>query len=305
MNKKNYLILIMSCVLIGSQAQDTLLRKNAVGELERWVLGFHDEFNGLQVDESKWHIVEGIPRDPDQQSNYVWYSRNNVEVSNGILRLLLKNDTMYNRPYEIWIKDGMKPKTGNHTHTSGEIMSKESFGFGMYEIRCRIPKSKGLNSAFWMYGEKDGVNNEIDVFEFWDVKGPLKMMYSENRLCKWHNMTAHYKGRMTIEGYLGEDISEGFHTFTCVWDECKVEWWVDGDLKRTLYKYKGMRGLAKRCEEFLKRKKKVEETPFPRDPMQIITNVSVKKTPNGPDKPNLFPLSMDIDYIRYYKKVRN
>src|SRR5690606_36941478 len=113
------------------------------------------------------------------------------------------------------------------------------------------PKSKGLNSAFWMYGEKDGVNNEIDIFEYWDVRGPLKLAYSAKRLCRWHNMSVHYNGRMSIEGYLGEDISEGFHTFTCVWDECKIEWWVDGDLKRTVYRYEGMRGEGKSCDEFL------------------------------------------------------
>jgi beta-glucanase (GH16 family) len=294
--------LIFPLISVG---QDTLVRKNAAGEEERWVLTFGDDFNGDKIDESKWHVVEGIPRDPDQGSNYVWYSKNNVEVHHGLCRLVLKNDTMYDRPFWIWIKDGMKERKGNHTHSSGEIMSKQYFDFGMYEIRCRLPKSKGLNSAFWMYGEKDGVNNEIDVFEYWDVKGPLKMMYNEGRLCKWHNMTVHYNGRMSIEGYLGEDMSEGFHTFTCVWDECKIEWWADGKLRRTLYRYKGMRGIGKVCEDFVKRKNpaKLEETPFPRDPMQIISNVSVKKTPDGPDNPSLFPISMDIDYIRYYKKA--
>ncbi len=301
---RKILFLILGLSLSQSVvSQDTLVRKNSAGENEKWVMSFGDDFDGTTVDESKWRIIEGIPRDPMQGSNYVWYLRENVEVSQGLLKLVLKNDTMIDRPYDIWIKDGMKPFKGNATHSSGEINSRESFGFGMYEIRCRIPKSKGLNSAFWMYGEKDGVNNEIDVFEYWDVKGPFKMMYSEKRLSKWHNMTAHYKGGMSIEGYLGADISEGFHTFTCIWDECKIEWWVDGDLKRTMYRYKGMKGRAKQCADFLKKKKKPEETPFPRDPMQIITNVSVKKTPDGPDKPNLFPQSMDIDYIRYYKKV--
>lgn len=300
------LILLTCALTVGATAysQDTIVRKNAVGEEETWVLKFHDEFEGKELDKSKWIPGNGITRDPAQESNYVWYDPANVEVSQGFLKLHIKNDTMYDRPYMLWVGDGMKPFTGNHTHTSGEILSRESFGFGMYEIRCRLPKSKGLNSAFWMYGEKDGVNNEIDVFEYWDVKGPLKMFYSENRLCKWHNMTAHYKGRMTIEGYLGEDMSEGFHTFTCVWDDCKIEWWVDGDLKRTLYKYKGMRGLGKMCSDVVDKKKgkKIEETAFPRDPMQILANVSVKKPPLGPDKPWLFPLSMDIDYIRYYVK---
>lgn len=297
------LLIIFASIISFSSTSQTISRKNSAGEMESWQLVFGDDFNGDKLDLNKWKVVDGIPRDPAQTVNYVWYSSDNVRVYDGHLHLVLKNDTIRDRDYMLWVKDGMYPFKGSANHTSGEIISKESFHFGMYEIRCRIPKSKGLNSAFWMYGEKDGVNNEIDVFEYWDVKGPLKMAYSEDRLCKWHNMTAHYKGGMSIEGYLGEDISEGFHTFTCIWDDCKIEWWVDGDLKRTMYRYKGMKGVAKKCADFLKRKKKTQETPFPRDPMQIISNVSVKKNPGGPDNADLFPISMDIDYIKYYQKL--
>jgi len=224
-------------------------------------------------------------------------------VSNGLLKLYAKSDTVKDREFEIWIKDRMVPLKATTNFTSAEIISKHQFEFGMYEIRCRLPKSKGLNSAFWMYGEKDGVNNEIDVFEYWDVKGPFKLAYSAKRLCKWHNMTAHYKGGMTIEGYLGEDVSNGFHTFTCVWDECKIEWWVDGSLKRTLYRYEGMTGRGKDCGNFLTKKKRIpEETIFPRDPMEIIATLAVKNAPGGPNNLNLFPLALEIDYIRFYQK---
>ncbi len=57
--------LIFPLIFVG---QDTLVRKNAAGEEERWVLAFGDDFNGDKIDESKWHVVEGIPRDPDQGS---------------------------------------------------------------------------------------------------------------------------------------------------------------------------------------------------------------------------------------------
>lgn len=288
---------------IFSFSQNEMTRISSSGEEEKWVLTFGDEFEGNKLNTEKWTAVDGVPRDPYQDAARVWYSKNNVEVSNGLLKLLIKKDTLIDKPFEIWITDRMVPLKATTYFTSAEIHSNKQMSFGLYEIRCRIPKSKGLNSAFWMYGEKDGVNNEIDVFEYWDVRGPLKLAYSAKRLCKWHNMTTHYKGRMSGEGYLGEDISEGFHTFTCVWDECKIEWWVDGDLKRTIYRYEGMSGRGKSCGSFLdKRKKQPVEDVFPRDPMNIIANVAVKKDPGGPDNLNLFPLSMEIDYIRYYQK---
>lgn len=297
----SFVILFVPASFLG---QDKLTRKSSSGIDETWELVFGDDFNGKALDTRKWNIIEGVPRDPYQESAQVWYTGNNISVSNGLLKLYIKNDTVVDRPFEIWITDRMVPLKATSYFTSAEIHSREQYHYGMYEIRCRLPKSKGLNSAFWMYGEKDGVNNEIDIFEYWDVRGPLKLAYSAKRLCRWHNMSVHYNGRMSIEGYLGEDISEGFHTFTCVWDECKIEWWVDGDLKRTVYRYEGMRGEGKSCDEFLaKRKKPATEFVFPRDPMNIITNVAVKKDPGGPDNLNLFPLAMEVDYIRYYRKL--
>ncbi len=308
---RSHLLVFFLCLSVLVSAQQTptpseLIRKNAAGEEERWQLSFSDEFDGIALDQSKWNIIEGVPRDPYQTSAQVWYTKRNIEVSNGLLKLHVTNDTVVDEPFSVWITDRMVPLKATAYFCSAEVQSKELHHFGMYEMRVRIPKSKGLNSAFWLYGAPAGPNNEIDIFEYWDVKGPLKMAWSEKRLCKWHNMTAHYNGGMTIEGYLGADISEGFHTFTCVWDECKIEWWVNGVLYRTLYKYAGMRGANKSCESFTaKRKgKSMKETAFPRDPMQIIANVAVKKNPGGPDKPNLFPISMDIDYIRYYTKKK-
>jgi len=70
-----------------------------------------------------------------------------------------------------------------------------------------------------------------------------------------------------------------------------------------IYRYEGMSGRGKSCGSFLdKRRKPPVEDVFPRDPMNIIANVAVKKDPGGPDNLNLFPLSMEIDYIRYYQK---
>lgn len=290
-------------ISLSLSAQEEIKRLSSSGVEETWTLKFNDEFNGEGLDLNKWRVIEGISRDPYQEIEQVWYTGENISVGNGLLKLYIKNDTLIDKPFEIWIEDRMVPLKGTAYFTSAEINSRETFSFGMYEIRCRLPKSKGFNSAFWMYGEKDGINNEIDVFEYWDVRGPLKMAYSAKRLCKWHNMSVHYNGKMSIEGYLGEDISEGFHTFTCVWDECRIEWWVDGKLRRTVYRYEGMKGKGKDCGDFLSKKKKPKEYPvFPRDPMAIIANVAVKKASEGPDDLNLFPIAMEVDYIRYYQK---
>ncbi len=37
-------------------------------------------------------------------------------------------------------------------YTSGMIYSNYKFDYGMFEIKCKIPKGKGFWPAFWMAG---------------------------------------------------------------------------------------------------------------------------------------------------------
>ena len=52
-----------------------------------------------------------------------------------------------------------------------------------------------------MYGEVNGVNNEIDVFEFWN---PHNMFgkYSPKKLSMIHHMTVHYNKKMSSKSYV-------------------------------------------------------------------------------------------------------
>lgn len=49
-------------------------------------------------------------------------------------------------------------------------MSRESFKYGVFEMRAKLPKGKGLMSAFWMLGTDYSFGNwpnvgEIDIME--------------------------------------------------------------------------------------------------------------------------------------------
>lgn len=143
-----------------------------------------------------------------------------------------------------------------------------------------------------MYGVGSGsVNNEIDVFEFWDD--------NTNK----HHMTVHYNGQMCGTDYNGPDYSSSFHTFTVVWNNYKIEWYVDGNLKRRSTKFYTMLGQTVDCNGIQAFGQYIMDKVFPKDPMNIIANVAIQTGTFAPDNSTTFPNSMEIDYIRYYSQV--
>jgi len=144
---RSVLIGCFSLIGIVSYSQTEMTRISSSGEEEKWVLAFGDEFDGNKLNTEKWTAVEGVPRDPYQDAARVWYSKNNVEVSNGLLKLLIKKDTLIDKPFEIWITDRMVPLKATTYFTSAEIHSNKQMSFGLYEIRCRIPKRDSLSHS--------------------------------------------------------------------------------------------------------------------------------------------------------------
>lgn len=56
-----------------------------------WILAFEDNFDGNQIDLSKWDVKESVIRGFSNPT--AWMSSNNVEVSNGTLKLIATQNT--------------------------------------------------------------------------------------------------------------------------------------------------------------------------------------------------------------------
>ncbi|MDP4717859.1 MAG: family 16 glycosylhydrolase, partial [Flavobacteriales bacterium] len=131
-------------------------------------LSFSDEFNGLKLDEQKWDLREGVVRDAEQKITQQWLTKESVKVKEGLAVITTVPKERKDQTFYVWITDGMKERKGNFNYDTGEFESKELFLWGYYEIRCKLPKGRNAWPAFWLYGESNGTNNEIDVFEFWN-----------------------------------------------------------------------------------------------------------------------------------------
>ena len=116
---------------------------------KNWTLAWQDEFDGNELDESKWNFRE-----------YFWgkksptFSREGVSVdgnSNLVIALVKKGDDFYSGHLQTGSLTYDIPKDTNGMWPFGKFeRAKFMHKFGYYEIRCRLPKNPGWHAAFWL-----------------------------------------------------------------------------------------------------------------------------------------------------------
>ena len=289
-----------------AQKQKIIAKADANCMEEKWTLEFEDNFDGNNLDLNKWKNREYSQGSFENEGSSEYYTLDNIKVENGICKIIPKKETIIRKAVSwkadsLILQDG-KINTRQYDYTSGWIETKQYFHYGKFEIRCKIPKGKSMWPAFWMYGEKDRINNEIDVFEFWNPTNSFGK-YTPKKLSKIHHMTIHYNKKMSGKKYEGEDFSKDFHTFTVVWDSTKIEWFVDGQLKRTSTYYQTKRGKDVDCKDVKAGNTYYLNPIFPNEKMAILANLALQSGKNSPDE-NTFNSVFEIDYIRYYKTIK-
>lgn len=222
---------------------------------QAWKLVFQDEFDGSSLNEQVWETQFPWGRDRSTVGELQWYAPDAFKVANGKLRI-----------------SALPTPGGTHLYSSGIISSHKSFAaqYGRFEIRCKVPRGKGLWPAFWLLPPDTSWPPEIDVFEtIGDAPNTV-------------HMTAHWsengEHRKSGAEFTGPDFSDGFHTFAVEWSAATMVWFVDGVERHRV------------------------ENRSPSGPMYLLANLAVGGPwPGAPDANTAFPATFDIDYIRAYK----
>ena len=243
------------------------------GDIIRWVYSFGDEFNGTDLDYSKWNDCYEWGCDQNGPNGYFKGGASHRIFDNGVLKLATKYEPDY---YEIWHWD----QNGNfyttqeyRKYTSGMIVSKKKFKYGLFEIRFKLPVGKGLWPAFWLYGGSP--NEEFDVFEY---KGETPNKIHIDMHCPGSNCT-NFGYWVTATG----NFSDGFNTMMGEWGPNFSFWYLNGqefeiwfgDLNYQAFLIANM-GVANDC-------------PAPFCP--------------GPDNTTALPAYFEIDYIRVWTRL--
>jgi len=88
-----------------------------------------------------------------------------------------------------------------------------------------------------------------------------------------------------------------------IWDSTKIEWLVDGQVKRITTQYVTRRGKSINCDEVKAGKTYYLNPIFPVSPMTIIANIALQNGKNSPDEHTFDHPEFEIDYIRYYEPL--
>ncbi|MBU2904068.1 glycoside hydrolase family 16 protein [Arenibacter algicola] len=196
---------------------------------KKWKLVWNDEFNGHELDSTKWGFRLHI-----MQNRYNTYTTEGVEVKEGLLYLnLIEKDGQY---YSSQLQTGQNfldrpgsPYTDGLTWPIADLQPpKFVHKYGYYEIRCKQQEQPGWGAAFWLQSpvigssldpSKAGV--ELDIMEDYSRDGKFDQNVHWGGYGKNHETVA--SGPIKLP-----ESEDGFHTFGMHWSKSGYIFYVDG-----------------------------------------------------------------------------
>lgn len=243
--------------------------------LSGWQLIWQDEFNGSELDRSKWEFE--VNADGGGNNELQYYITNNVRVSGGFLTIEAKRER-YGKGRTV------RQFTSSRIRTKG----KGDWLYGRLDVRAKLPEGRGMWPAIWMLPTDERYGG-------WPHSGEIDIMELLGHRPKEVHGTLHYSDRKGDHAYTGTNhvlkagtFAQDFHLFRLEWEPQEIRWYVDDELYETQNRW------SSRTNRF----------PAPFDQrFHLIFNLAVGGNwPGNPDKTTLFPQSMVVDYVRVYRK---
>ena len=240
---------------------------NTVKAADNYELVWSDEFNGNYLDTNTWNYEIGTGSWGWGNNEQQYYTDRNIKVSNGTMKITAKREDY----------GGMK-------YTSSRITTKnkKNFKYGKIEARIKMPKFKGVWPAFWMLGaNQDSVGwpkcGEIDIME---AINDENLVYGT---LHWFNDPGNNNADSGSSAAVADRTE--YHVYGVEWTADKLRWYVDGKVYRTM---------------------DVSNDSFSevRKEYFVIFNMAIGGQWPGYDiDETAFPATMEVDWVRAYKKV--
>jgi beta-glucanase (GH16 family) len=233
---------------------------------------FREEFRGKRLNAERWRTCHWWARESDgctieSNNELQWYLPGQVRVGGQRARLYAErratrgsNGKLY--PYRSgMISSGPAPE--------GQP-PKFAFRYGKVAMRARVPRGRGLWSAFWLLPADRDSKPEIDVMEVLGHRPDTVEMH-------FHYRTEQGEPRQL--GHEWSGLKPGWHVFAVDWRPGRITWLVDG-----------------------KERWEVTGPAVPDEKMYLIANLAVGGDwPGAPTRDTKFPAWMTIDWIRVWR----
>lgn len=184
--------------------------------LKDYELVWNDEFDGEELDLSKWRFKpEMLP----QSDLGIRSDETAVSVNDGILRLT--SDRIRDEKY--------------YANVSLTTFEKMSFQYGYIEIRAKVPFARPAWPSFWLISDPNKRlttlwKSEIDIFEGIGIEN-----VTESTLHKWYHdgTRRHFSTpaeRTTRKVFASKEEAQDWHTYGMLWTSEFIKFFVDGEV---------------------------------------------------------------------------
>lgn len=255
-------------------------RKTETPQLEGYNLLWSDEFDGKELDETKWNYET---RDPGWTNNELQEYRRSTE-------------NVFVRDGKLVLKAIKTQKDGRNYYTSGKVngQTKTDFQYGKVVVSAKVPEGQGLWPAIWMMPKNEAYYGQ------WPKCGEIDIMESLGNDTTISYSTIHYgephaeqQGTITKEG--DERFSAKFHEYSVEWEPGEMRFYTDGELVLT-------------CNDWFTAVEGGDDKPYPApfdQPFFVQMNLAVGGNwPGNPDETTDFSeAEFEIDYVRVYQKA--
>lgn len=297
---------LLTLVSVSSSAQGFLTLPDTTQPDNKWRLVFADEFDNAAHTTASW----AFSHYPNRRANNKHECYDTRPLSeNQALQLVTEDGlsllriTAQKQPSSFQCDDVLR------TYVSGMLRLKydsirdgntggEPFTLhrGLIEVRCRLPTYAktptypsgyaasygGATAALWLYN----YDMECDVFEANDSAAPFSTTYHNWNspsvpAHQWWAANHHYQALFPGP----PPLEEAFHTYSLVWSEDQISWFLDGRELATLHGVDHA-SIPRLVEEGM-------TTYFGRAAQVLLTLEVAEATFERAD--------FDIDYVRIYK----
>jgi len=245
-------------------------------------LVWSDEFNTDGTPDPKnWNYEKGFQRNNELQ----WYQSNNATVKGGLLTIEGRKERIINPNYSASGSDWKTTRQyAEYTSTSMTTSGLQTWQYGRFELRARIPTTAGMWPAWWTLGTSGEwpSNGEIDIMEFY--KGNVLANVACGTSTRW---TAKWDGSSKAVSSLGAGWSSNFHIWRMDWDDQNINLYLDDTLLNgvplsTMLNPDG-------------------NSPF-KQKVYMLVNLAIGGDNGGDPAGTTFPVKFEVDYVRVFQR---
>lgn len=274
--KSTFLIGALYALSSGAASAASPVPMPSGGVPAGWKLVWADEFDkpGLP-NAAKWEYDTERNKAGWANEELQYYSRaraENSRVAGGKLLITARKEKLAG-----------EPDFGGQAYTSARLFTRGryEFTYGYVEVRAKLPCGTGTWPAIWMLGTRGDwpAMGEIDIMEHVGRKKGEVLASVHTGAYNWPNNTQ--KTSTTTVN----TACDKFHKYQLTWTHDSIVVGVDG---RNYFEFKNPKDGD------------VQKWPFD-TPQYLILNVAIGGNLGGPVDDKIFPVTMEVDYVRVYK----